>query len=697
MLAQRTFGRLGVMAMAASLVLLAGGCSSSQQTNTTHRGGPSSQAASAGVLRGDSLTFAERGPGIEKFFRIRAPGRPTFMPDGSLFVSDLKDGVPQVFRVVGKPGVPVTAKTGGPMDPVTNFKDGATGYSVSPDFSKVLVYTAAGGNEKTQAYLMDQRNTNPATNLTPVLLNPEVVHGVNLWLNDSSGFIFTANDANPNDFYIYRYDFVAGAKDDKGNPAPGRRTRLLGKPGSWSASDITRDTSRLLVEEFRSASDSSIYELGASSGDLKSINAMVLKPGQTASISAVGYTPDEKQVFVTSDHEDGRSRLFLVDLATGQVTKPIPELDRYELDGAGVNEERTLLTVSANVDGYSELRIYHLPDLTPAALPQIPKGLQGVASLRGNKLIYSVTNANTPGLAYAYTVPAKGQAAGAVNQVTFADDQGVDLATFRLPELITYKSADGLGIPAFLYLPAGATKGRPVPFVINYHGGPEGQSRPGFDRTVQYLVSEGFGVMQPNVRGSTGYGREFHMMDDYKNRWLSVKDGVDAAKWLVDSGYARPGKIAAYGGSYGGYMATATLVEDQERVERGEQRERLIGASINVVGVVNLKTFLENTSGYRRKLRENEYGPLSDPQFLDSVSPLLRAEKINVPMLIAHGLNDPRVPMSEAMQLAEALQARGLDPEQVYFYDEGHGFAKLDNRLLFSKRMTKFLKAHIGE
>jgi dipeptidyl aminopeptidase/acylaminoacyl peptidase len=126
-------------------------------------------------------------------------------------------------------------------------------------------------------------------------------------------------------------------------------------------------------------------------------------------------------------------------------------------------------------------------------------------------------------------------------------------------------------------------------------------------------------------------------------------------------------------------------------------RERLFGASINVVGVINLKTFLERTSGYRRKLREVEYGPLSDPEFLDSVSPLQKVEKINVPMLIAHGLNDPRVPVSEAMQLAEALQRRGYDPEQIYFDDEGHGFAKLENRLLFAKRASKFLKTHIGQ
>jgi dipeptidyl aminopeptidase/acylaminoacyl peptidase len=176
------------------------------------------------------------------------------------------------------------------------------------------------------------------------------------------------------------------------------------------------------------------------------------------------------------------------------------------------------------------------------------------------------------------------------------------------------------------------------------------------------------------------------MLDNYKNRWNSVKDGAEAARWLVKEGYAQNGKVAAYGGSYGGFMTVAAVIEGAD----------VFGAGINVVGITNMKTFLEQTRGYRRALREVEYGPLSDPEFLDSVSPIHRVDEIRCPMLIAHGLNDPRVPVGEAMQLAVALQRRGLDPEQVYFPDEGHGFAKLDNRIIFYERMVKFLDEHIG-
>jgi dipeptidyl aminopeptidase/acylaminoacyl peptidase len=627
----------------------------------------------------------ERGPGVEKFFRIRTPGAATIAPDGSLYVRDWPNGVFQLFRVQPSEGKAPTAAPGTPMQQLTNFKDGLSGYSLSPDGKQMLVYFAAGGNERTQVSLLDMNNTDPATNTTPLLANDKVVFGVNLWLHDSSGFLYTANDTSPNDFHLYRFDLKSK-----------QSTKLLDKEGSWGASDISRDGTRLLVGQFRSASDSSLQELNTATGELTNL-ATFLSEGTTASMSSVGYMPDERSVLFTSDHEaDGITRLYLRD-ASGTISKPLPALDKYELDGASTNEDRTLLTVSANQDGYGVMSIYRLPSFEPVPLPTTPRGIVSAASLRGNQLIYSVNSARVPGLAFAYTIPEAGKPAGEARQVTFADTQGIDLATLSEPQLITYKSFDGLEIPAFMYLPTDWKPGKPVPFVIDYHGGPEGQHRPGFDREAQYLISEGFGLLLPNVRGSTGYGRPFQMMDDYKKRWDSVRDGVYAGQWLVDQGYATPGKIATYGGSYGGFMSVATLVEDTERVQRGEAKQRLFGAGCKVVGIVNFQTFLQNTAGYRRKLREAEYGPLSDPEFLDSVSPLLRADKINAPMMLAHGLNDPRVPVGEAMQLAEALQRRGFDPEQVYFHDEGHGFAKLENRLLFQKRLSRFLKRTIGE
>jgi dipeptidyl aminopeptidase/acylaminoacyl peptidase len=453
-------------------------------------------------------------------------------------------------------------------------------------------------------------------------------------------------------------------------------------------SDATDDGTRLLIGNYRSASDSSIYELDTKTGTMTDFT--VKGPdGGTASLGFVAYLPGEKSALMTADIEGGMEQLFVRDLsaATSVPKLALPSIKGFELDGADINRERTLMATVHNEDGYGRMRLFRLPSFEAVALPEIEAGVVGAGEIRDGRLIYSLNNSRTPSYTYAYTVPAAGQPAGKPVQLTVRmDEEKVDLTKFRLPQLVKYSSFDGVQIPAFLYLPEGAVKGKPIPFVAHYHGGPEGQWRPTFDRAVQFLVSQGYGVIQPNVRGSTGYGRAFQMMDDYKNRWNSVKDGVEAVKWLISEGYAAKGKVAAYGGSYGGFMSVATIIEGGD----------LYGASCNVVGVVNLKTFLERTSGYRQKLREAEYGPLTDPEFLLSVSPLERADEIKIPMMIAHGANDPRVPLNEALQLAVALQARGYDPELVIFPDEGHGFAKLQNRIIFNERLVKFLDRTIG-
>lgn len=611
--------------------------------------------------------FGESGPTISQFLKIRVPGQVRLAPDGSVYSRDFPDGLFQLYRRA--PGEPVTSQG----KKLTDFPDGLATYSMSHDGRWIALEAASGGNENNQIFLFDTSNDR----ITPVLQNSKVQYSVNAWLRDGSGFIYTANDASPRDFYIYKYDIPSS-----------QSTLLLGRTGRWGCADVTDDGRRFLVSEYRSISDSSIYVLDAVSGNLIDLTA---RPAEgTASNTPIGFNTDETAVFFASDFENGFRQLYSRDISNPDAApKPIlPGLKTRDLDDASLNHTRTLLATVHNQDGLGGMRLFYLPNISPVPFPQPTDCVVSINAFQGDTVLYTIANATTPGITHALTItPPKDKfLTDPVQLNARLDGEPIDLSRFRLPQLVKFKSFDGLEIPAFLYLPTGAEKGKPVPFVVNYHGGPEGQFRPGFDRTVQFLVSQGYGVMQPNVRGSTGYGREFHMLDDYKKRWDSVKDGVEAAKWLVKEGYAEKGRIAAYGGSYGGFMAVATIVEGGD----------VFGASVNVVGIVNMKTFLEQTSGYRQKLREAEYGPLSDPEFLLSVSPIMRVDEIKVPMMIAHGANDPRVPVGEAMQLAVALQKRGYDPELLFFPDEGHGFAKLENRILFNERMVKFLDRHIG-
>ena len=626
--------------------------------------------------------IAAEAPSITQFLKIRTPGMPAILPDGSLLQRDWPDGVWQMYRVTPKnPGANASYEPGNVTRvPLTNFPDGVSAFSLSPDGKRCVIMHARGGNENTQLSLIDPMSPGIAA-LTPVLANPAVQASVDAWLRDGSGFFYSANDESANDFYLYRYDFASG-----------KPTKIWSQPGSWSVTGVTRDGSRVLLSQDISASDSHVWELDLATGAKQELP--MAPAGGTAANDVVGYLPGDRAVLITSDRAGGMQRLYERDLASGKVSEPLPSLARFELDGAGINDRQDMIVVITNEDGYAVPHYYSLPGFRPVPGPPMERGVMGGGDFRGSTIVWSLSNARNAGQAFATTfTPGKPLV---TKQLTWTDNAGVDLSRFRLPELIHYPAFDGKQIPAFVYLPQAFHKGQPIPFVVYYHGGPEGQNRPAFSATLQCFLARGYGLILPNVRGSTGYGRAYQMLDDYKGRWNSVRDGVDAAEWLVKAGYSKPGWIATYGGSYGGFMSVACNVEDQQRVDSGARKQRLFGAAIDVVGIVNMQTFLEKTSGYRRKLREAEYGPLTDPEFLASISSIRKADKLNVPFFIAHGFNDPRVPVEEAMQLAISLKERKQAPRVFIAPDEGHGFVKLDNRIYFNERALQFLDETIG-
>lgn len=653
------------------------------------------QNAAPTAAQGSTAPAAAPQPTIDQFLKIRAPSGATLGADGTLYVRDFPDGVNQLYKIVpirggkNEPG-PNYSPAVATATKLTSYPDGVGGHTLSPDGKRMLITHAVGGNENFQIAMMDVADGR----ITEITKDPKVQYAINHWLDDGSGFVYSGNQDSPGDFHLYLWDFSKNAA-----------TKILGLEGAWACGDVSKDRKRALVSQNMSASDTKVYELDIESG--KKVEITIKPEGGTADCEVVGYLPGEEKALLLSDARDGIKRLFLKDLKTGAATNPIAELDKFEVDGATFNDDRTLLLVTTNEDGYAAPHVYEVDGFKPLAMPKMDRGVIGTGgTFRGRTLVLTQNNAQTPGLAFEAAWPAPGAqlAAPSLRQLTFVEAQGIDLAGFPLPELIKYKSFDGTEIPAFVFLPPGYDKAskKPIPFICLYHGGPEGQHRPTFSAQQQFFLSRGMGVILPNVRGSTGYGRAFQMMDDYKKRWDSVKDGVAAAKWLVDNGYSAPGRMTTFGGSYGGFMSVACLAEDGQAAE-AEKRKLYFGAGVDIVGIVNLKTFLEKTSAYRRKLREAEYGPLSDPDFLAGVSSINKLEHIRVPMFIAHGFNDPRVPVEEAMQLAVALKDRALKekkpdliPQLVIFPDEGHGFAKLDNRLLYAKQVEAFLKKTIA-
>ena len=268
---------------------------------------------------------------------------------------------------------------------------------------------------------------------------------------------------------------------------------------------------------------------------------------------------------------------------------------------------------------------------------------------------------------------------------TRASTAGVPESSFRAPELVHYETFDDREIPAYVTLPDEVPEGG-APVIVDIHGGPESQRRPSFSGLTQYLLSRGYAVFEPNVRGSSGYGKAYTHLDDVRKRMDSVKDVRAAVDWLAGREDVDSERLVAYGGSYGGFMVLAALTEYPD----------LWAAGVDVVGIANFVTFLENTGSWRREHREAEYGSLEDDrEFLESISPLNHADEIAAPLFVLHGANDPRVPVGEAEQIVEEVADHGVPVEKLIFEDEGHGISKLENKIEAYTAVVDFLDEHV--
>ena len=590
-------------------------------------------------------------PDIETFMQIGYADSPRLTQDGkTLFFQTGFTGVDQLYRL----------DTSGWPYQLTFLSDGIMFYSLSPDGKKAIVGAAKGGNEQAQLFLLDTK-TGQITQLTD---KPEVRHGSPTWSLDNQKIYFFNNETNLKDFHIYSLDLKTKKQE-----------KVFEFEGWNSVADISDDGKYLLIYHYPSNVNNDIYFL-----DLATLKYDNITPHEgDYEFEYANFSKDNKTVYlVSNNNEDGIKRLATIDINTKKLTF-WGEESNWEVQGLSISPDRRYLGWVINEEGYGKVKIGDLKSKTEIPFPDL-KGIIGGGSF---------SDANS--VAFTFSSPTKTNdiwiwdwTKPELRKVTHSVMAGIDPSLFVEPTLIKYKSFDGLEIPAFLYLPPDY-QGKPIPFVIDVHGGPESQFRPGFVRNFQYLLLNGYGVFAPNIRGSSGYGKEYVMLDNYKKRLDSIKDVAEGAKWLIKNGYTTKDRLAIKGGSYGGYVVMAALTEFPD----------LFAAGIDEVGIVNFVTFLENTKTYRRELRESEYGPLTDKEFLESISPIHKVDKVKAALLVIHGENDPRVPVDEARQVIEAMRAQGGEVDSLIFSDEGHGIAKLSNRLVAYRKMVDFLDQHL--
>ena len=467
---------------------------------------------------------------------------------------------------------------------------------------------------------------------------------------------------------------------------PGKTRRVFASPasdprGTWYATDISRSGEKLLLQNFASVLDSNLIELDLKSGKRLSITAA----GGVAARDA-HYAPDGKSVFYLSDAGKEHIQLFRFDLATKKSTQISPHM-LHDIEDFSLNSDASQVALNVNLDGSSEVQVYKLSDMSKpiasvAAKPSVITGMSFHPRL--NRVLMALSSAQVAGDAFVLDT-----ASSEITPWTKHEMGGLKSTDMILPDRIQYVGGSGktiYNVQAFAYKPRSAG---PHPVVVLIHGGPEAQSRPNFDAWVQYLVGElKVAVIAPNVRGSTGYGRLFTQMDDGIKRGDAVGDMGSLLDWIATQPHYDAKRVALMGGSYGGFMTLAGLVRYSDRLAGG----------VNTVGISDLATFLKNTSNYRRDLRRAEYGDERVPaiaKFFDTISPLQNADKIKAPLMVIQGANDPRVPASEATQIAAAVRANGKDVWTITATDEGHGFKKKSNIDRTRLAVAAFLRQHL--
>ena len=533
-----------------------------------------------------------------------------------------------------------------------------------PGDPNAIVYVAdIGGDEQYQIWRLDLR-----TGRRVRLTDAESRNGGALWSRDGAQMAYSSNSRNKRDFDIW----VSDGRD------PASAQRIVDAKGWWYPLDWSRDGKKLLIGEYISANESRLYVVDVASRALTRIS-----PEGKATYASALFAADGQRVYVVSDRDGEFGSLYESDL-TGSSWRPLTADIPWNVEGMDVSPDGRTLAFTINQDGYSVLHLLDTRRRRHRVVDALPKGLIGGLQFVGkgsDTLGFTLSSATRSGDAYTYQVRRK-----TLTRWTESELGGLRSDELVEPELIRYETFDGRSISAFYYAPEGAG---PFPVIINIHGGPEGQARPYFSSLTQYVVNERkVAVLYPNVRGSAGYGKSFIALDNGKKREDSVKDIGALLDWVAAQPELDQRRVGVLGGSYGGYMVLASLVHFGER----------IAAGVDIVGISNFVTFLENTADYRRDLRRVEYGDERDPDMrahLEAISPANHADRIESALFVAQGANDPGVPASEAEQILAAVRAAGHDVWYMLAKNEGHGFRKKENRDLYYFLTVMFFDKHL--
>ncbi|HEY4596974.1 MAG TPA: S9 family peptidase [Thermoanaerobaculia bacterium] len=601
---------------------------------------------------------------IDQFLANTAYGGASFSPDGrKILLSSNQTGVFNAFALPLDGGKPVQ---------LTDSKVSAIqaiGYF--PHDERFLYTSDQGGNEKNHIYV--QNPDGKVEDLTP---------GDNLkaeffgWAPDEKSFFFGTNERDPQAFDVYEMTV-------EGFQRTYQRTPLYKNEGGYLPAGVSPDRRYIALAKVVSNAASDIYLYDRTTSKLTQI-AQGLEGQTQVSNQVQDLSPDGKSLYYTTDKGSEFASLVRYDLATGERAEVLRP--QWDVVGAGFSQDGRWFTVSINNDAKTELRVFQVQGaaMKPVKLPAIQADINNVVFQPHGSLMAFYAEAAGPRDLYVTDLKT-----GKIRQLTHALSPAINPKDLVPPQVVRFKSYDGVEIPGVLYKPLSASPSARVPAVLSVHGGPGGQSRVGYSGLTQYLVNHGYAVYAINNRGSSGYGKTFYAMDDRKHGEADLDDCVASKQMLVATGWVDPGRIGILGGSYGGYMVLAALAF----------RPREFAAGVDLYGVSNWLRTLESIPAWWGPQRDALYKELGDPKadadYLKKISPLFHADQIERPLIVLQGENDPRVLKAESQEIVDAVKKKGVPVEFLLFPNEGHGFARRETQEKAYRATLDFLDKYL--
>jgi len=553
---------------------------------------------------------------------------------------------------------------------LTFFEEPVSNASYEPLKGSYFIFSKdVGGNEFAQLFKYDVVDGK----ITLLTDGGRSQNGNIVWNSHKNTISFTSTKRNGTDRDIYTM-----------NPLDTGTVKLIHevKGGGWSVTDWSPDDTRMLIQERTSVNQSTIYLLNPEKGEKIAVGPSS-KSEQVVNAGA-RFSKDSKYIFFVTDFGNEFTRLARMNVDGTDIKYLTSDL-KWDVNGFSLEESGKRAIFSVNENGITKVFLLETETLTYKPVPNMPVGLIGSIAWRKNsdEFVFGFTSAKNNSDVYSYELKTD-----RLQRWTFSELGGIPEKSLSDAKLIKWKSFDGQEISGFYFAPSEKFTGK-RPVIINIHGGPEGQSLPTFQGRSNYFLEEmGVAIIYPNVRGSSGYGKTFVKMDNGMLRENSVKDIGALIDWIATQPDLDASRIMITGGSYGGYMSLAVSVMYADKIR----------CAVDVVGISNFNTFLKNTESYRRDLRRVEYGDEQDPKmykFLEKISPNNNADKIQKPLFIVQGGNDPRVPRTEAEQMFNTLNGAGKTVWYLEAKDEGHGFRKKSNIDFQFYATVEFMKKYL--